>query len=528
MDGINGISGLHGMVVGGAFATIGVMLDFSWLIAVGLLIAVVFAVFLPWNLLPPGMFLGDVGSYLLGSFVAAATIAAVFVGAPLLTVFAPLSIYLVDTISVLVRRASRREAVLSAHRTHAYQRLTDTGLSHVQVSILVALLSGINAGLGIVAMRGGVWFWGALVGICLVCALYLLLPRLRGSKLPLRSTHPVGQIEQPLAVAPRQSFRPQRYAVIGATGFVGAAVVAYLRAQNIDVVGVRGPRVKLSPQCHDPFEIASAIGDQHVVADLTRMIGRVDVVINAAGLATPDATASEELYGANALLPVLVAKAAAAAGARRVIHLSSAATQGRRAVLDESLEVSPFSPYSRSKALGERAFLVSCLADSAPDLIVVRATSVQGPGRRTTETLRRVAQSPLASVAGTGSQPTVVSSIDGLVAFVTGVARSEQELGPIMLQPWEGFSASDVLRSAGGRVPRSLPPVLCRALITIARTIGVVVPEIAGAARRLELMWLGQRQVSSFSSSFPAVQRERLERILSDGVHHETGSGAAT
>ncbi|GAB6858997.1 NAD-dependent epimerase/dehydratase family protein [Microbacterium xylanilyticum] len=527
MDGINGISGLCGGVAGGAFAVIGVIQDHSWLVAAGLLMAVVFAAFLPWNLLPPGMFLGDVGSYLLGGFVAVTAIAAAFAGVPLLTVLAPLSICLVDTVSALVRRASRGEAVLSAHRTHAYQRLTDTGLSHVQVSILVAGLSALNAGLGIAAMRGGPWFWGALGLVGFVCALYLLLPRFRGNRLPARPVRRIGPIEQPRGIAPREGFRPLRFAVVGATGFVGSALIAHLRAQDLDVVAVRAPRVRLSPQSHDPYEIASGSADPIFDADLAAMIGRVDVVINAAGLATPDAIPSEDLYGANALLPVLIARAAEVAGVRRVIHLSSAAVQGRRAILDESLEASPFSPYSRSKALGERAFLVSCRGDSAPDLIVIRATSVQGPGRGTTESLRRIARSPLASVAGAGRQSTVVSSIDGLIDFVTGVAQSERSLGSVMLQPWEGLSAADVLRIAGGRAPHHLPVVFCRMLVMIVRAVGVVVPEIAGAGRRLELMWMGQRQTSSFSHEFPAVERERLEHILAGCVYSEAGSGAA-
>jgi nucleoside-diphosphate-sugar epimerase len=272
--------------------------------------------------------------------------------------------------------------------------------------------------------------------------------------------------------------------------------------------------LRLSPQASDPSSVARAFTDQQAVDELAASIGQVDVVINAAGLATPDAAPSDDLYGANALLPVLVVRAAEAAGVHRVLHLSSAAAQGRRAVLDDSLDASPFSPYSHSKALGERAFLASRRSDSCPDLIVVRATSVQGAGRPTTDSLRRIARSPLATVAGDGGHPTVVSSIDGLVDFVTRVAKSDRALGAVMLQPWEGLSAADVLRLAGHREPHRLPLLACRALLACARVAGLVVPEIAGAGRRVELMWLGQRQQSAFVDEFPAIRRERLEHIL--------------
>ncbi len=513
MDGINGISSLHGVVAGGTFAVMGAVTSNGWLVGAGLLTAVVLAAFLPWNLIPPGMFLGDVGSYLLGALIATTTIAAAFAGVPLLAALAPLSIYLVDTISVVLRRASRGEAVLSAHRTHTYQRLTDTGLSHIEVSVLVSLLTAVNAALGIVSMRGGAWFWIALALIVLNCAAYLFLPRLLGNRLPARPVRAVGEIAQPGTIPAREGFDPKRYAVIGSTGFVGSALVDALRSQGADVAAVRGPRLQLSPQHQDPNAIAAEASVHDAVAQLAEQLAAADVVINAAGLATPDGQPTAELYGANTLLPPVVAKAAEAAGAQRVIHLSSAAAQGRRASLDESLDVAPFSPYSRSKALGERTFLAPAVAADL-DRIVVRATSVQGDGRPTTESLRRISRSALASVAGSGDQATVVSSIDGLVDFVSRIAKSQHELGPIMLQPWEGLTAADVLRYAGGGEPRHLPVWLCKSLLSIARSVGVLVPEIAGAGRRLELMWLGQQQASAFAESFPPVDRANIERIL--------------
>ena len=151
--------------------------------------------------------------------------------------------------------------------------------------------------------------------------------------------------------------------------------------------------------------------------------------MNAAGLVSPDSAADDALFGANVLLPLVILRAAERAQAARVIHLSSAAVQGRRGVLDESAATSPFSPYSRSKALGEAA-LLSYVAKVAgvqsPEVVIVRATSVQGVGRATTRQLRRLARSPMASVARPGDRPTVVSSLQGLVEFVKGLSISMQ------------------------------------------------------------------------------------------------------
>lgn len=513
MDGLNGISGLHGVVVGAAFAVIGVLQGQPWLVATGLLMALAFGSFLPWNLIPPGTFLGDVGSYLLGGSIAVTVIAAQLSGTPMLTVLAPISIYLADTVSVVFRRASRKEAILRAHRTHAYQRLTDTGLSHVQASTLVASLSALNALFGILVLQGALNFWIAMLCISLVCVFYLALPKMRGSTLAPRPVFTIGEIEMPEKISAREDFRPQKFAVLGSTGFVGSAMVEFLQKQGYEVVELRGPRVDLSPLVESPREVALSAKTHPATDELAELLVGVDVVINAAGLATPDEGPSNELYGANSLLPAIVAWSSERSGIKRVVHLSSAAVQGRKQTLDETLDATPFSPYSRSKALGERAFLCSGFQQDL-DLVVVRATSVQGPGRATTESFRWIAQSNLASVARPGSQATVVSSINGLVDFVGNVAVSNGALAPVMLQPWEGLSAADVIRFAGSKEPLMLPRTLCLSLLFVARTIGLVIPEIAGAGRRLELMWVGQKQESAFSEIFPPIPSRELEEIL--------------
>lgn len=522
MDGINGISALHGLVAGATQFAIGVAANLPWLQALGLIIAAAYLVFLPWNVLGAGMFLGDVGSYLLGAAVGAGVVGAVFSGVPVVVAVSPTAIYLADTLATLARRAARGEPVLRAHRTHAYQRLTVTGLSHLQVSLLVAVFSAGTAASGLLALVLGLDSVLAAVLILVLCALYLALPRLRGDRLPPPPLLTLKEIELPRTVLPRAGFQPTRWVVLGASGFVGSALAEALELRGFEVVRLSAPRLSLSPT-DDAHEVVAQARGSNDLGPLSAVLRGADVVVNAAGLATPDAPADDSLYGANALLPALLATAACDAGVTRVIHLSSAAVQGRRPRLDETLSASPFSSYSHSKALGERAFLAAVPAEPDPDLLVVRATSVQGPGRRTTESFRRIAQSPLASVAAPGTQPTVVSSIDGLVDFVLRVGTSPEPLGPVLLQPWEGYSVQEVLRAAGGQ-PRTLPRWLCLSLLTCARVVGRVVPEVAGAGRRLEMMWLGQGQDSAHGVVFPAVSRQCLVAVL--GSPHSGASGS--
>ncbi|MEV4666428.1 NAD-dependent epimerase/dehydratase family protein [Microbacterium sp. LWO12-1.2] len=514
MDGVNGISGMHGVVAGGMYAVVAMIYGLDWTAAIGLMVAGAYLAFLPWNLSRPGLFLGDVGSYLLGASVAALGVCLTLFGvSPLLTI-APVAIYLTDTGATLVRRAARGEPVLRPHRTHVYQRMLDTGMGHVGSAALVSLFTVGVFAIALLPQLSGVAPGVSLVGMVALCAVYLALPRLRGHKLAPVPALTLEPFHAPAPTRTPEGFSPARWAVFGASGFVGSAVADRLLAEGFDVLRVPGPRVTLAPDVASPQTIAELAREDVAVASLADRLEGIDVVINAAGLASPDAAADDVLYGANALLPAIIRSASSRAGVQRVVHISSAAVQGRRAVLDETADAAPFSPYSRSKALGERAFLASVDDVQA---IVVRATSVQGTGRGTTRSFRRIAASSLASVAGDGSQPTVVSSIDGLSDYIKHVGSASTGIRSIMLQPWEGCSAEEVLRAAGGKAPLRLPRWLCQTALALARGVGRVVPEIAGAGRRLELMWLGQAQIDAPDGYRPIPRSHLIAILQADG-----------
>ncbi|KNC18826.1 UDP-phosphate glycosyltransferase [Arthrobacter sp. RIT-PI-e] len=150
LDGINGISGMHGVVVGLFYSWAGLLSDQLWLTVSGVILAAAFAGFLPWNLGRGFVFLGDVGSYLLGASIAAIAVTGLLAGVYLEYLFAPVIIYLADTFATFLQRVRRGERLYAAHRQHVYQRLTDTGLSHVQVSVLVTVFSILTGAAGFV------------------------------------------------------------------------------------------------------------------------------------------------------------------------------------------------------------------------------------------------------------------------------------------------------------------------------------------------------------------------------------------
>ncbi|MFE6735636.1 NAD-dependent epimerase/dehydratase family protein [Microbacterium sp. NPDC057650] len=518
MDGINALSSLHGMVVGCAFVAAGTLTGTTWLSALGAVIAAAFFAFLPWNLRTPGLFLGDVGSYLLGGSVAVVAMLALYVGVPALLILPPLAVHISDTATTVLRRTMRGERVTAPHRTHAYQRLLDTGLSHISAAILVTLFAIVNTGVGVAVWSAGWPPWIGWATVLVVCVIYLWIPRWRGSRLS-ETTLIVPLAPEVRDASASPSLGAERWAVVGASGFVGSAVVVHLRAIGVEVVEIPAPRLAVDfAVAADPEAIVD-VARRHVETPLlANSLAGADVVVNAAGMAAPDSAASRELYGANTLLPAVVASAACEVGVSRLIHLSSAAVQGRRDRIDAGVEVAPFSAYSHSKALGERALLRHAAQLETNTVVILRATSVQGPGRATTERLIRLARSPLASVAAPGTAPSITSSITGLVVTIADLGDLTSAVPGLVLQPWEGLTTSRVLEAAAPEHKAAiLPRWLCRFSVITGFAVSKVVPRFTGLTRRVEVMWFGQSQQPGWQQPEVVEESAELLRILGGG-----------
>src|SRR5699024_8470438 len=112
------------------------------------------------------------------------------------------------------------------------------------------------------------------------------------------------------------------------------------------------PAPRLSPVA--PGQIGASLTPlAAVISELAVQLQGCHAVVNAAGRAEPGSDDVAGLLAANGVLPALLARSAERGGVPRLIHISSAAVQGRRRVLDSSTELRPFSPYSYSKAVGE-------------------------------------------------------------------------------------------------------------------------------------------------------------------------------
>jgi uncharacterized protein YbjT (DUF2867 family) len=237
-------------------------------------------------------------------------------------------------------------------------------------------------------------------------------------------------------------------AVVG-TGLVGSAVAAALREQRSEVITVHAPRL---------LRLGSASWrgkpPESVVAACANQLGSAQVVVNAAG--DPDASSRDvdALEAANGWLPLVLALGSKRAGCSRYIHVSTSAVQGRRPVLDASPDMAPFSPYSRSKAVGEARLR----AAGGPGVITYRPPSVHAVDRRVTRITARVARSPLSSVISPGDGHSPQALIQNVGSALAHLALTRSTPPQVVIHPWEGLTTAGLLLALGGSAAASNSP----------------------------------------------------------------------
>jgi Fuc2NAc and GlcNAc transferase len=164
MDGIDGLAGSEAIVVALAAAALLVASGQPGLAFVAGLIAASAIGFIAWNWPPSSIFMGDVGSGLLGFLFGALAVACANAGAISLLSFALLlGVFIFDATITLLRRFSKGERWYAPHRLHAYQRATQAGWGHERVT---GTINVINVVLALLAVAG--WIWPQLLLLAFV------------------------------------------------------------------------------------------------------------------------------------------------------------------------------------------------------------------------------------------------------------------------------------------------------------------------------------------------------------------------
>jgi len=285
-----------------------------------------------------------------------------------------------------------------------------------------------------------------------------------------------------------------RVLVTGGSGFVGGAILERLVADGRRVRGLARSDDAADAVARTGAEPAR--GDILDPASLTQAMQGCDVVYHAAGINTFCPRDPRPMFEANVTGSENVLRAAAAAGVRRVVYTSSAATLGEKTgtVGDEgSVHRGSFlSHYERSKFEAERAVLRLAPALGLPT-VCVNPSSVQGPGRTR------------------GTAKILIDYLNGRLKVVVDARMSLVDVHDCV----EGHLLAETKGSPGERYVLSGTVITVRETLTLLAEIGGV----AHATRRLpptlaRIAATGIETVARLRGSRPPLCREMIRTIL--------------
>jgi nucleoside-diphosphate-sugar epimerase len=254
----------------------------------------------------------------------------------------------------------------------------------------------------------------------------------------------------------------RRVAVTGAAGFIGSAVARRLAGDGAEVIGI-----EVTPELAeglDPAVAESRVADVSDPAAITAALEGADLVVHTAAHVR-EWGAMEEFVRVNVGGTANVLDAAEAAGAERVVHLSSVVVYGyedERHQDESAFRRAVGIPYIDTKSASDRIA-------TRRGAVVVRPGDVYGPGS-VPWTLRPVELLRTGQLAlpGRGDGTMLPVYIDDLVdAIVLALRRGTPGHAYTV---WDGEPVSfhdyfsRLAQVAGGRPPRKLPRALLAAL----------------------------------------------------------------
>lgn len=295
-----------------------------------------------------------------------------------------------------------------------------------------------------------------------------------------------------------------RVLVTGATGFVGRSTCRALAARGCVVrAATRAALPAALPGVHE----VHVVGDITAPVDWAPALDGVDVVVHLAARVHVMRDRADDLDAvyrrANVDASVRLARAAAAAGARRLVYVSSVKAAGERTSgtpLREDDPTAPEDAYGRSKRDAEEA-LRALGRETGLEIVVVRPPLVYGPGvggnfRRLLTVVRLAARVPLP--LGAARAPRSLVYVENLAdALATVALHPDAASGTFYVRDGLDLSTSSLIRRLGAAVgvrPRLLP--------------------VSAAAMRLLATALGRRgEVERLFSGLQVDDRRLRERL---------------
>jgi len=147
LDGIDGYAAMETIFISAAFY---VFFNDNFL----LILAAVVSGFLIWNWQPAKIFLGDVGSTLLGFNIIVLVIYYQNTNdISLFTLLIPSVLFWFDASWTLIRRFRNKEKLTEAHKKHTYQRIVQAGFSHQKTVIYAFIINLLIAAIFFLAIQ---------------------------------------------------------------------------------------------------------------------------------------------------------------------------------------------------------------------------------------------------------------------------------------------------------------------------------------------------------------------------------------
>jgi nucleoside-diphosphate-sugar epimerase len=205
--------------------------------------------------------------------------------------------------------------------------------------------------------------------------------------------------------------------VTGATGFTGGHLARSLASRGHDVRALVRDRKRAADLSAAGIDLAA--GDIRDPDALRKAMAGVDVVYHVAAVYRQAGIPKRDYTAINATAVGRVIEAAAAAGARRVVHCSTVGVHGdvEHPPANEDAPLKPGDVYQDTKLEGERVARDTARR-TGMDVTIVRPTGIYGPGdRRLLRLFRGVARDgfPGFPILGSGEIYYHLTYIDDLV-----------------------------------------------------------------------------------------------------------------
>ncbi|MEX6505103.1 NAD-dependent epimerase/dehydratase family protein [Jiella sp. M17.18] len=185
-----------------------------------------------------------------------------------------------------------------------------------------------------------------------------------------------------------------RVLVIGAAGFLGAAVAKHLRARGVQIVAA-----DIAKRCDGLGEMACCDVSEFSQVEALVGEGHFATILHCGGISGPMVRTDDPLaiWRINALGSANVLEAARRAGVARPVLCSAIDVYGSRhgGVADETMAPDPDTVYAASKVAAEEAVL-GYRREHGLDAIALRLAWIYGPGRRTPTELETLLRNAIA------------------------------------------------------------------------------------------------------------------------------------